>query len=304
MSPSRFGVRNPVPANLLAIALVLGGIYAAFSMRREFFPESDPESLSVAILYPGATPSEIEESMVRKVEDAVADLEGVKQLTTSIVEGSASVLIEFDQGTDLEDALRDAEQAVESLQDLPPDAERIRVVEFEPTLPVIMLSLHGDADERQMKTALRSIADDLRSLPGMGSVLLSGIRDNEIRVEVDPATSRRYGIGLPEISDAIGRWMREVPSGSLRTSGGTINVRTLGVAEQGERIGEIVLRTDPDGASVRVSDVAEVVEGFVDVPIERRFNGDRAVSLTVFKTADEDAVKIAEMVRSLSLIHI
>ncbi|MGA0285650.1 MAG: efflux RND transporter permease subunit [Phycisphaerales bacterium] len=298
MSPSRFGVRNPVPANLLAIALVLGGIYAAFSMRREFFPESDPESLSVAILYPGATPSEIEESMVRKVEDAVADLEGVKQLTTSIVEGSASVLIEFDQGTDLEDALRDAEQAVESLQDLPPDAERIRVVEFEPTLPVIMLSLHGDADERQMKTALRSIADDLRSLPGMGSVLLSGIRDNEIRVEVDPATSRRYGIGLPEISDAIGRWMREVPSGSLRTSGGTINVRTLGVAEQGERIGEIVLRTDPDGASVRVSDVAEVVEGFVDVPIERRFNGDRAVSLTVFKTADEDAVKIAEMVRS------
>lgn len=297
MSPPGFGVRNPVPANLLAATLILGGVWSAFSMRREFFPESAPESLSIAIPYPGATPSEIEESMVRKVEDAVADLEGVKQLTSNIVEGSASILVEFEDGTDLVDALRDAEQAVESLRDLPPDAERIRVIEFEPNLPVIMLTLHGEADERQMKASLRAIADDLRSLPGMGTVLLSGIRTDEIRVEVDPAAALRYGIGLPEISDAIGAWMREVPSGSLRTSGGTINVRTLGVLEEAERIRSIVVRTGPDGESVRVGDLATVDEGFVDTPLVRRFNGSPAVSLTVFKTADEDAVKIAEMVR-------
>jgi multidrug efflux pump subunit AcrB len=212
-----FGVRNPVPANLLAATLILGGVWSAFSMRREFFPESAPESLSIAIPYPGATPTEIEESMVRKVEDAVADLEGVKQLTSNIVEGSASILVEFEDGTDLTEALRDAEQAVESLRDLPPDAERIRVIEFEPNLPVIMLTLYGEADERQMKAALRAMADDLRSLPGMGTVLLSGIRNGEIRVEVDPAAALRYGIGLPEVSDAIGAWMREVPSGSLRS---------------------------------------------------------------------------------------
>ena len=297
MSPPGFGVRNPVPANLLAATLILGGVWSAFSMRREFFPESAPESLSIAIPYPGATPSEIEESMVRKVEDAVADLEGVKQLTSNIVEGSASILVEFEGGTDLTDALRDAEQAVESLRDLPPDAERIRVIEFEPNLPVIMLTLYGDADERQMKTSLRAMADDLRTLQGMGTVLLSGIRNGEIRVEVDPATALRYGIGLPEISDAIGSWMREVPSGSLRTSGGTINVRTLGVLEEAERIRSIVVRTGPDGESVRVGDLATVDEGFVDTPLVRRFNGAPAVSLTVFKTADEDAVKIAEMVR-------
>ncbi|MGA1056845.1 MAG: efflux RND transporter permease subunit [Phycisphaerales bacterium] len=297
MSLSGFGVRNPVPANLLAATLILGGVWSAFSMRREFFPESAPESLSIAIPYPGATPTEIEESMVRKVEDAVADLEGVKQLTSNIVEGSGSILVEFEDGTDLTEALRDAEQAVESLRDLPPDAERIRVIEFEPNLPVIMLTLYGDADERQMKAALRAMADDLRSLPGMGTVLLSGIRSGEIRVEVDPAAALRYGIGLPEVSDAIGSWMREVPSGSLRTSGGTINVRTLGVLEEAERIRSIVVRTGPDGESVRVGDLASVEEGFVDTPLVRRFNGAPAVSLTVFKTADEDAVKIAEMVR-------
>lgn len=297
MSFPRFGVRNPVPANLLAATLVIGGVWAALSMRREFFPETAPESLRIQIPYPGATPSEIEESMVRKVEDAVADLEGVKQLTSSIVEGSASILVEFEDGTNLEEALRDTEQAVESLRDLPPDAERIRVVEFEPFLPVIMLSLHGTADERQMKAAIRAIADDLRSLPGMGSVVISGVRAGEIRVEVDPTAALRYGIGLPEVSDAISAWMSEVPSGSLRTSGGTINVRTLGVEEEAERIRDIVVRTGPNGQSVRVGDLANVDEGFVDTPLVRRFNGGPATSLTVFKTAEEDAVKIAEMVR-------
>jgi multidrug efflux pump subunit AcrB len=298
MSLSRFGVRNPVPANLLMLAFLLGGLYAAITMRREFFPETTPESLRIIIPYPGATPSEIEESMVLKVEDAVADLEGVKRIATNIVEGSASILVEFRDGTDLAKVLRDAEQAVENLRDLPADAERIRVVEFEPNLPVIMLTLFGEAEERQLKHGLRRISDDLRTLPGMGSIVLSGVRNDEIRVEVDPAAALRYGVGLPEISDAIAAWMREVPSGSLRTSGGTINIRTLGVAEEAGRIGEIIVRTGPDGRSVRVADLAEVIEGFVDTPVVRRFNGRPAVSLTVYKTADEDAVKIAEMVRA------
>ena len=298
MSLPGFGVRNPVPANLLAAALVIGGTYAALNMRREFFPETSPDSLRILVAYPGATPVEIEESMVRKVEDAVADLEGVKQLTSNIAEGVATVLVEFEDGTNLVKALRDAEQAVESLRDLPPDAERIRVIEFEPNLPVIMLTLHGDGSEREMKRTIRAIADDLRSLPGMGSVLLSGIREREIRIDVDPAASLRYGLGLPAVSDAIGAWMREVPSGSIRSSGGTINVRTLGVAEEAERIRAIVVRTGPDGESIRVGDLAVVEEGFADVPLVRRFNGSPAVSLTVFKTADEDAVKIAEMVRA------
>jgi HAE1 family hydrophobic/amphiphilic exporter-1 len=297
MSLPRFGVRNPVPANLLMLAFLIGGLYAGVSMRREFFPETAPESLRIVIPYPGATPSEIEESIVIKVEDAVADLEGVKRLTSEVAEGSAAITLEFEDGTDLVEALRDTEQAVENLRDLPPDAERIRVIEFEPNLPVIMLTLHGDADERQLKTGLRRIADDLRTLPGMGSILLSGVRNDEIRVEVDAAAAMRYGIGLPEVADAISLWMREVPSGSLRTSGGTINIRTLGVAEEAERIRGIVVRTGPDGRSVRVGDLAEVTESFVDVPIVRRFNGQPAVSLTVFKTADDDAVRIAEMVR-------
>ena len=107
MSLPSFGVRNPVPANLLMLAAIAVGIYSALSLRREFFPEVEPDTARVAIVYPGASPEEIEESIVYKVEDALADVDEVKRIRTSVTEGSASVLVEFEDGTDIDKAVEE-----------------------------------------------------------------------------------------------------------------------------------------------------------------------------------------------------
>jgi HAE1 family hydrophobic/amphiphilic exporter-1 len=290
-----FGARRPVPANLLMLALIIGGIYAGLNMRREFFPEIDPEAARVELIYPGATPREIEESMARKVEDAVGTVQEVRRIETTVSEGAGILVVKFDEGTDIPEAIEDVERAIERLSDLPDDAERIRVVEFEPNLPVIILTLFGDVDERVLKSAMRTIIDDLESLRGMGSLQVSGLRDYELRVAVEPERLVENGLPITAVADAIRAWTLELPSGSLRGAGGNVNVRTMGVAERAEAIRSIVVRARPDGSMLTVGDLATVSDDFVDVDLEEWFDGQPASSVTIFKTGTQDAVAIARM---------
>ena len=295
MSLPSFGVRRPVPSNLLMAVLIIGGIWAGLSLRREFFPEIDPEAARVELVYPGATPRELEQSMARKVEDAIGTIEEVRRLETTITDGTGVVVVKFREGTDVQEGVEDVERVIERLADLPEEAERIRVIEFEPNLPVVILTLFGDVDERTIKRGLRGIADDLESLPGMGSLQISGLRDYEVRVEVLPAKLIEHGIPITAVSEAINAWMIELPSGTVRGRGGNVSVRTMGTEEQAEAIESIVVRALPDGGALRVGDLATVKDRFVDVPIEEIFAGERAASITVFKTGKQDAVAIADM---------
>jgi hydrophobic/amphiphilic exporter-1 (mainly G- bacteria), HAE1 family len=299
VSLPRFGVTKPVPVNLLMVTFLIAGLYAAGTLRREFFPEMAPDSASVTLIYPGATPEEIEESLVLKIEDRLERLDKVSKLTTTIGEGGGGIIVEFREGIrDVYRATDEVQRAIDQLQDLPEQAERIRVTEFEPRLPVIMVTLHGDVDEDILKRGVRRIRDDLRSLPGMGEIVEGGVRGYEIRIDVSAEGMLQHGVSLPQISDAVRRWMQEVPGGSVRTDIGTINVRAIGVEERSEEIRSIVLRSEPNGRSLRVRDVATVTQTFVDEQVSRRFNGQPGSSLTVFKTTGQDVVAMAEMVRA------
>ncbi|MBL9119016.1 MAG: efflux RND transporter permease subunit [Phycisphaerae bacterium] len=293
----RFGVKRPIVGSLLMWFLVIGGVYCLLNLRREFFPKVDPDAASISIIYPGASPAEVEESMARKIEDAVADLDGIKRITSNLAEGGGGIAVEFNDGRDMADALDDVRVAVDSLNDLPEEAERIRVTELQPNFPVIMLTLFGDASESALKQAARRVADELRSLPEMGSVVLTGTRDSEIRIDVNPVAMKRYGLRLSTVNDIVRSWMTELPGGTMRTTGANLGVRTMGVAERAETIREIPMRATTDGQVVRLADIATVTESFVDEQVARRFNGKPAASIIVFKKGDEDAVRIAEMVR-------
>ena len=122
MSLPSFGARNPVPANLLMMVLIIGGIWSGLGMRREFFPEIDPEAARVELVYPGASALEIEESLARKVEDAIGNVSEVRRIETTVSEGSGVVVVKFDEGTDVGEGVEDVERAIERLTDLPADA--------------------------------------------------------------------------------------------------------------------------------------------------------------------------------------
>lgn len=298
MSLARFGVRKPVPVNLLMVAILLAGAVSGLSLRREFFPESEPEMATVSLPYPGVTPDELEETLAIKVEDKLIDLDEVKEIRTTLTEGGGGITVEFREDADPDEALDEVERAIDSLTDLPEESEKIQVRLFEPKLPVIRVALYGDLDEQAMKRAIRGVRDDLRELPGMGEVLIEGVRDYEVRIDVRAAALLEHGLSLPVVADTVRRWMTDIPGGTVRTGTENVKVRTIGVEERAVAIRRIVLKSDTQGRSVRLGDVANVTDSFVDEQLYYRFNGQPAANLTVFKVGDQDIVKIAEMVRA------
>ncbi|MDZ4753439.1 MAG: efflux RND transporter permease subunit [Phycisphaerae bacterium] len=291
------GVRRPIVGSLLMWFFVIGGCACLLIMRREFFPETDPEAARIALIYPGASPQEIEESMARKIEDAIVDLDGIKRITSNLAEGGGGIVVEFEDSIDINKGIDDVRIAVDALEDLPEESERIRVTELLPNIPVIMVTMHGGAGEAALKAAARSVEEDLRGLPGMGSIVKVGMRGYEMSVEVDAVALQRHGLRLSDIADTVRSWMTELPAGTMRTSSANVGVRTMGVEERASAIREIPLQATTSGQVLRLGDIARVTDGFRDERVTRRFNGEPAASLIVFKKSDEDAVRIAEMVR-------
>ncbi|MDX9911698.1 MAG: efflux RND transporter permease subunit [Phycisphaerales bacterium] len=298
MHIAAFGVRKPVVANLVMFALLAGGLIFGIGLRREFFPEIRPTQVLVSAPYPGASPDEIEKSLAIKIEDRVADLDDVEEINSTCAEGVATVVIEFKEGVEIDAAVADVKREVDALQDLPEESERITVVKFEPNLPVIILSLYGDHDERAMKSALELLRQDLRSIPGMGDVTPGGTRVAEIAVEVRPERMLEHGLSLPMIASSVRAAMREVPGGTIKGSATNLTIRTMAADERAEDVRRIVVKATPGGQIVRLADVATVRETFADVDIRSRLNGKPAMSLTIFKTGDEDIVRMSQIVKA------
>ena len=187
-----FCVRRSVPVTLLMWTLLIGGAVALATMRREFFPETAPQAARIVLAYPGASPKEIEESMARKIEDRVVDVEGVDRVETRLSEGTGGITVKLKAGTDADKAIEDIRLAIEQITDLPPDAERVRVFDFQPNFPTIMVTVASDAGEEYIKRELRAIRDDLKTLDGMGSLVEIGLRPREIHVDVDPTALLRH----------------------------------------------------------------------------------------------------------------
>ncbi len=298
MSLTSFGVRKPVPVNLLMIAILFGGAVLGLSLRREFFPESDPEQALVSMPFPGATPVEVEDGLAKKVEDALIELDEIKEIRTTLAENGGGITIQFREGINVDDAMDEVERTIESLTDLPDESDAIELQLFEPKLPVIMVVVYGDMDERVMKQAMYAIRDDLRSLDNMGETLISGVRNYEVSIDVKRDELLRHNLSLPQVSEAVRAWMIEVPGGTVRTKSGNVNVRAMGIEERVDAVGDIVVKGNAQGSAVRLRDIAVIEDSFVDEQLIMRFGGKPAAMLTVFKVGKQDIVRIAEMVRA------
>lgn len=298
MSLARFGVRKPVVANLVMFAVIGAGLIFGLTLRREFFPFIKPRVVSIVAPYPGAAPEEVESSLAKKIEDRVADITGVKEINTTVSEGLAVIQVEFFEGVPIDRAVADVKREMDALQDLPEQSDRIIVDKVETNLPAIVLSISGDADERTMKTFIQQCREDLLSLPGITDILPGGFRVDELRVEVQPELALKHGMSLTEVSDRVAAAMLELPGGSVRGSTATVAVRSMGVKERADQVRSIVLRAQGEGGLVRLGDVATVTEGFVDDDLEIRFNGQPAMTLTVFRVGQQDVIRISDMVKA------
>jgi multidrug efflux pump subunit AcrB len=291
-------VRNEVAANLLMVSIVFLGLWSlATRIPLEVFPEFERDVVNISMTYRGATPAEVEESVVVRIEEAIEDLQGVKEITSNANEGQARVRVEVDKGYAPRMILDDIKNRVDAINTFPDDVERpiYSVLEF--TRQVISVVVSGALDEAELRRLGERIRDDLTALPEVSLAELAAVRPYEISVEVSESTLDRYGLTFDTIVQAIRRSSVDLPAGSIKTRSGEVLLRTKGQAYTADDYAGIVVRTRADGTRITLGDIAEIRDGFEEDPRYGLFNGEPAVLIDVYRTGDQSAIGIGRAVR-------
>ncbi len=290
--------RNSVAANLLMVFIIAWGLWTLSSrLPLEVFPSFDLDRVSIRAAFRGASPSEVEEGVTIKIEEAVQDLEGIKSITSVANEGTGSVNLEMVKGYDPQKLLDEVKQSIDQISDFPDDVDTPSVYIPSRTREVISVIVAGDMPEKELRKLASRVRDDLEALPNVSSVAVSGARDFELAIEVSEQALSRYGITLSEVAQAINNSSLDLAAGSIQTTGGEVLLRTTGQAYGIDDFKDVVVVTRPDGTRLTVGDVAEVSDGFEESALAQHYNGQRTIEVDVFRTGLQSAITVADEVK-------
>lgn len=293
-----FFAGNSVAANLLMVLFLVGGLIMGLQLRSEVLPTVDENMIRVSVSYPGATPTEIEEGITRRVEEAVFGIDGVDRVLSTAAENSGVVNIELKEFANKDKVRDDVESAIERLSRFPPDdAEQPKIESVESVSGVMSLVVTSDGTEAEVKRGAELLEEALLALPEVSLVSLDGVRGYEIAIEVSDQTLHQYSLTLNQIAAAIRANSLNLSSGEIRTRSGDLLIRTNQKRNWGEEFKDVVIRALPDGSVLRVSDVATIRDGFVEESLYNEYNGKPAAFVRVYKSDDENVLDIARAVR-------
>lgn len=292
-----FMARNGVAANLLMVFFLIAGLISFSSIVQEVFPENSLDTIQVTVAYPGATPDEVEESILQKIEEGVEAIEGIKKVTSTAAENVGSVSIELELGTDIARALDDVKSEIDQIQTFPDEAEEPNVRELTTRQSVIKIALYGDVSETALKETAYQLEDSLAALDEVSFVESSSIRNYEVSIEVPQDTLQAFGLSLNDISRTVAASSLDIPAGSIDTSNEEVRVRTIGQNYNQQDFENIILSSNADGSTVRLGQVANIKDGFENADLLPLYNGKPAAFVEVFRTSDERVLDVASAVR-------
>ncbi|MEO9918828.1 MAG: efflux RND transporter permease subunit [Parasphingorhabdus sp.] len=288
-----FMARNGVAANLLMIFLFVAGIASYQTIVQEVFAENSLDRVQVSVAYPGATPDEVEESIVQKIEEAVEAVENVKQIQSNAAENTGSVTIEMELGTDIDRALDDIKAEIDQIQTFPDEAEEPDVREVTSRQSVVRVAIFGDVSENALKETAYRLEESLATLPEVSFVDTSAIRDYEVSIEVPQDTLQAFGLSLNDISRTVAASSLDSPAGSIDTESEEVRVRTIGQNYNQQNFEDIVLVSNENGTLIRLGQIAKIRDGFQDSELVALFNGKPVAFVEVFRTSNERVLDVS-----------
>ena len=297
--PIAWMVHNRVPSNLLMLVFIIGGLLMSTRIKQEVFPEFSTDSIAISVVYPGASPEEVEQGIILVLEEAVRDIEGIDEVTATANEGSARLILDLDTGVDQQKIYQDAQQAVDRILTFPQDAEEPQIAQLTRRRPVLAIQLYGDASEWVLREVAEQVRESLLQSPQITQVEMSGTRNYEIHIEITQENLRAYGLTLEAVATHIARTAIELPGGSVKTDAGEILVRLRERKYWATEFDSIALITTADGTRVNLGDIANISEGFEDSNRLASFNGLPSVQIEVFRIGDQTPITVSDTVRAM-----
>jgi multidrug efflux pump subunit AcrB len=286
--------RHRTAGNLLMAIMLLAGVIALTQLKRQFFPDFGIDVVAVGVVWPGATALDVEANIVAALEPDLRVLDSVKRVTSTAAEGSASIAVEFEPGSDMQQGLSEVEQAVAQVTTLPVDSERPtvrRIIRYD---NITRLVLSGPVDEALLKDWAKRIREDLLAR-GVDRVGYFGKRDEEIEVEVSPGLLRQLGLTVADIAARIRDQAQDIPAGEIR---GPLELqpRAIGLPRSADEVRQIPLLTGAEGRRITLGDVATVTDRFAERDAVALRNGQPAIELIVERSLSADALDVAAIV--------
>lgn len=277
-------------ANLLMGMLVVAGLYALTQLNTQFFPRTEIPTISVVIAWPGASAEDVEGNIIEAIEPEVRFLDGVDSVDSYAREGVAQIVVEFASGADMQKAQSDIEQAVSSVTTLPQDSERAVINRFIFYESVAALAISGPFTESALRAYAKDIRDELLN-SGVDRVVMKGVRDPELIVEVSTSNLRRLDLSVADVSARIRQVSQDLPSGTLEGAQEK-QLRSMGLATDPASLGAIEIKSLAGGEKVRLQDIADIRDGFDDSQPTGLRGGQLAMQLDIQRAMTADTLDV------------
>ena len=296
--PIAYMAGNHVAANILMLVFLVGGLLIGRTIKQEVFPEFELDMVTASVIYPGATPGEVEDGIVRPIELAVSGIDNIKRMRASAQESIGSVTLEVLEGADTDQVLQDVKAEVDRITTFPEEAEKPLVSKLTNRREVISLIVYGDLSERALCEQAERVRDDLQAMAGITQVDIAAARPYEIAVEIPEEYLRKYNLTLGRVAAIIRASSLDLAGGSIKSDGGEVLIRTAEKRLTGSEFDSVAVFTHPNGQRVLLGDIGNVKDGFAEVDYEALFDGKPAVMVRVYRVGDQRPTDIAELVHS------
>ncbi len=301
MTLTELAIKRPSFIIVIFLALTLGGIMSYNQLGYEILPRFTPQILTISTIYPGAAPNEMETQVTKKIEDQLSNQSGISSISASSFEGLSLVTLELDTDASLKVVKQDVIAKMNSIQSLlPSDAKTPSVSELSfNDLPVLRISSTSNLPSTKFYAELKNrIIPQISQLGGVGSVQLLGGEEREIRVNINQEKLATYGLSILQVNQAIANANLDFPTGRVEEGNNQTVVRLAGKFTNLEQLKNLIVLTGRDGSSIKLKDIAEVIDSKRDINNINRLDGKEAVGIQVRKRTDANAVAVSAAVRN------
>ena len=294
--PIAWMTRNAIAANLLMFLLLGGGIWGAVNVQKEVFPETELDVIEISVGYPGASPEEVEQGILRPIEGAVRGVDGIQQIESYARDGDGYVAIDLVAGQNRMKVLQDVDQAVNRIRTFPEQTDQPSVSLASRQREVMQISIYGDIDVWALRKLAEQLRDTLLSTAEISQVELRRVPKYVMHVEIPRQQLREYGITLSDVSSIIRESSQDVAAGSVQTSAGEILLRVKARKQWADDFAKLEIVSGSEGPAVTLGDIASVRDGFEEEGFHSQFSQTPSVDIDVFRVGTQSPIDIAQVV--------
>ncbi|MBP5640335.1 MAG: efflux RND transporter permease subunit, partial [Victivallales bacterium] len=291
--------KHPTAANLMMVAWLVLGLFVLGLLKRETMPEFSSETLQITAAYPGATAEEIEEAIALPIEEALAQVSGIKNISTSAMEGSVSVRVTMADGADWQQFTNDIKTKVEAINTFPSEFENLNIQQFNHTDQVVSVVVYGDCEMFSLKDYCEELKRKFEHASPEALVSISGFSNIEVLIELHPDIIVAHGLSVAKVASIIRSQNQDLPSGTLETFSKNIKLRFDDRRKTQEDIGELIVMSSAQGSELRLKDIATITRQFSSQDSKSIFNGSNSAVISIAKSKTADALTIYDQIMAV-----